>query len=69
MGPVSNCGLDNVKFYEVMPDNRQLLRHTFCGPTTPATFFMTVSRLKIVAKKSPNFDGIGFQLQYEPAIY
>lgn len=69
MGPDSNCGLDNVKFYEVLPDNTQLLRHTFCGLKTPSSFNMRVSRLKIVAKKSPNFDGTGFQLHYEPMYY
>lgn len=65
MGPLTNCGLDNIKFYEVLPDNTEILRHSFCGQTVPAQFNMGVNRLKIVAKKSPNFDGTGFQLHYD----
>ncbi|KAH8405045.1 hypothetical protein KR222_005560 [Zaprionus bogoriensis] len=68
MGPDSNCDLDNVKFYELLPDNTQLLRHNFCGQNIPESFNMNASRLKIIAMKSPNFDGTGFRLAYDQAL-
>lgn len=66
MGPLTNCALDNIKFYEVLPDNTELLRRSFCGQIVPVQFHIAVNRMKIVAKKSPNFDGTGFQLHYDP---
>ncbi|XP_030569623.1 cubilin homolog [Drosophila novamexicana] len=64
MGSETNCPLDNIKIYEVLPDYSEKLRHTFCGRTEPEAFSVNYNRLRIIAKKSPNFDGIGFQLYY-----
>ncbi|KAH8379700.1 hypothetical protein KR009_006651 [Drosophila setifemur] len=61
MGSVSNCNLDNVRFYASDIDRVSLLR-TACGSEMPDDLTITTSEAIIVAKKSPNFDGLGFQL-------
>ncbi|XP_034481448.1 cubilin homolog [Drosophila innubila] len=64
MGPSSNCALDNVKIYELLADNSESLRHTFCGHEMPEDFTVNSNRLKVVSKKSPNFVGTGFRVYY-----
>ncbi|XP_032591059.1 cubilin homolog isoform X2 [Drosophila grimshawi] len=64
MGSESNCQLDNIKIYQIMPDNSEILRHTLCGSDPLEPLQANYNRLRIDAKKSPNFDGIGFQLSY-----
>lgn len=68
MGSDTNCHLDNVKFYDLMPDNSAKLLTTLCGSTFDdmPTVTSTSNRLIIVSKKSQNFDGSGWHLRYQP---
>ncbi|XP_068150750.1 cubilin homolog [Drosophila tropicalis] len=69
MGSETNCPLDNIKFYEISADGSEKLRQTLCGQGYPESFVITSNHVKIVAKKSPNFDGTGFQIEYLPKNY
>ncbi|XP_034122311.1 cubilin homolog [Drosophila guanche] len=64
MGSETNCKLDNIKFYKVMPDASEGLVQTLCGSTMPDDFDVNSNRAAVVAKKSPNFDGLGFQFSF-----
>ncbi|XP_058975812.1 cubilin homolog [Musca domestica] len=64
MGADINCHLDNVKIYDIMPDNSQKLISTLCGANFPDAVVTTSNRAMIVSKKSPNFDGTGWYLGY-----
>ncbi|XP_017135474.1 cubilin homolog isoform X2 [Drosophila miranda] len=64
MGSETNCNLDNIKFYKVLPDASEGLVQTSCGSTIPDDFDVGSNRAVIVAKKSPNFDGLGFQFSF-----
>ncbi|XP_017863563.1 PREDICTED: cubilin homolog [Drosophila arizonae] len=64
MGSHSNCQLDNIKVYEVLPDFSEKLHYTFCGQEEPEVFLVKFNQIRIAAKKSPNFNGIGFQLYF-----
>ncbi|XP_022226345.2 cubilin homolog [Drosophila obscura] len=64
MGTETNCNLDNIKFYKVLPDASEGLVQTLCGSTMPDDFDVNSNRAVVVAKKSPNFDGLGFQFSF-----
>ncbi|KAH8286857.1 hypothetical protein KR018_002895 [Drosophila ironensis] len=61
MGSESNCQTDSVKFYQTDDIEMRLIKRV-CGSTIPDDFTIAHTAVTIVAKKSPNFDGIGFQL-------
>ncbi|XP_060651506.1 cubilin homolog [Drosophila nasuta] len=63
MGSATNCDLNNISVYEKLDDDSETQRR-FCGSTMPAAFNMQSDRIRIVAKKSPNFVGSGFRLSY-----
>ncbi|ALC43852.1 CG42255 [Drosophila busckii] len=67
MGSDVNCPLDYVKFYEVEPDNSEKLRNSFCGQHEFQVVRINAHHIKIVAKKSPNFDGTGFHIDFSPS--
>ncbi|XP_017095248.2 cubilin homolog [Drosophila bipectinata] len=67
MGAEANCQLDNVKFYESDSTKVSLLK-SFCGSTLPSDFTLTNTGVIIVAKKSPNFDGMGFFINISPVF-
>lgn len=67
MGPEVNCNLDNLKFYESDTTKVSLLK-SFCGSTVPQDFTLTNTGVIIVAKKSPNFNGLGFFLNISPVF-
>uniref|UniRef100_A0A1I8PW59 CUB domain-containing protein n=1 Tax=Stomoxys calcitrans TaxID=35570 RepID=A0A1I8PW59_STOCA len=64
MGPITNCHLDNVQVYDIMPDGSEKLLQTFCGPDIPNDLTSTSSRVAIISKKSPNFDGTDWSVVY-----
>ncbi|KAH8261248.1 hypothetical protein KR044_005812, partial [Drosophila immigrans] len=64
MGPDTHCDLNNIRVYEKLDDDTETLRHLFCGSTIIDTFNIQSDRIRIVAKKSPNFVGTGFRLFY-----
>ncbi|KAH8357601.1 hypothetical protein KR200_003594 [Drosophila serrata] len=61
MGSEINCNLDNIRFYTVNAVDSKPVK-TLCGSTRPEDFTITHNNVIIVAKKSPNFSGLGFQL-------
>lgn len=65
MGSVSNCPWDNIKIYDILEDDSEVLRNTYCGKDHPAIFTSTTHRIIVIAQKSPNFDGIGWTIYYE----
>ncbi|XP_013116992.2 cubilin homolog [Stomoxys calcitrans] len=65
MGPTTNCHLDNVKIFDIMPDGSEKLLKTLCGPDIPDGITSTSSQLAIISKKSPNFDGTDWSLTYK----
>ncbi|KAH8322862.1 hypothetical protein KR059_009186 [Drosophila kikkawai] len=61
MGSENNCNLDNIRFYTVNAVEVKPVK-TLCGSNKPDDFTIAYNNVIIVAKKSPNFDGLGFQL-------
>ncbi|XP_075163375.1 cubilin homolog [Haematobia irritans] len=66
MGSESNCHLDNVKFYDIMDDGTEKLLLTACGSIAPEPLISKSNRVAVVSKKSPNFDGTGWNLWFRP---
>lgn len=69
MGAITNCNLDNVKVVEILPNNTEKLLKTLCGSESPKAITSTSSHLVIISKKSPNFDGTGWTLNYDTINY
>ncbi|KAH8296515.1 hypothetical protein KR054_007352 [Drosophila jambulina] len=61
MGSENNCNLDNIRFYTVTPVEVKPVK-TVCGSTRPDDFTIAYNNVIIVAKKSANFNGLGFQM-------
>ncbi|KMY99076.1 cubilin homolog isoform X1 [Drosophila simulans] len=61
MGSESNCDLDNVRFYDSVVDDQRLVKK-ICGSRIPEMFTIPKNNVIIVAKKSQNFDGLGFRM-------
>ncbi|XP_070071373.1 cubilin homolog [Drosophila takahashii] len=61
MGSETNCDLDNVQFFDNGTAARTLLK-TICGSSIPNDFTFNNNKIVIIAKKSPNFDGLGFKM-------
>ncbi|KAH8239867.1 hypothetical protein KR032_008825 [Drosophila birchii] len=61
MGSENNCNLDNIRFFTVNAVEVKPVK-TLCGSTRPDDFTISYNDVIIVAKKSPNFSGFGFQL-------
>jgi len=61
MGSESNCDLDNVRFYDSVVDDQRLVK-AICGSRIPDMFTIAKNNVIIVAKKSQNFDGLGFRM-------
>lgn len=64
MGTISNCPWDNIKVYDILDDDSEVLRNTYCGSDHPAAFTSSTHRMTVIAQKSPNFDGSGWILLY-----
>jgi len=61
MGSETNCDLDNLQFYDNSIDGRTLVR-SICGSRIPNDITIAKNNVIIIAKKSPNFDGLGFKI-------
>ncbi|XP_017081199.1 cubilin homolog [Drosophila eugracilis] len=61
MGSETNCDLDNVKIYANYLNGRRLLK-TICGSRIPEDYKTAKNNIIIVAKKSQNFNGLGFKI-------
>ncbi|XP_002030177.2 cubilin homolog [Drosophila sechellia] len=61
MGSESNCDLDNVRFYDSVVDDQRLVKK-ICGSRISDMFTIPKNNVIIVAKKSQNFDGLGFRM-------
>ncbi|XP_039485939.1 cubilin homolog [Drosophila santomea] len=61
MGSETNCDLDNVRFYDNVVDDQSLVK-TLCGSRIPDMLTIAKNNIIIVAKKSQNFDGLGFKM-------
>ncbi|EDV51468.2 cubilin homolog [Drosophila erecta] len=61
MGSETNCDLDNVRFYDNVVGDQTLVK-TLCGSSIPDMFSIAKNNLIIVAKKTQNFDGLGFKM-------
>uniref|UniRef100_A0A6P4EJQ7 Cubilin n=1 Tax=Drosophila rhopaloa TaxID=1041015 RepID=A0A6P4EJQ7_DRORH len=61
MGSETNCDLDNIRFYGNYIDGRRLEK-TLCGSKIPNYFSIANNNVTVIAKKSPNFDGLGFKM-------
>ena len=64
MGSITNCNLDNVKILEILPNGTERLYKTLCGPEASSELQISGTHFAIVSKKSPNFDGTGWHLNY-----
>uniref|UniRef100_A0A1I8PX12 CUB domain-containing protein n=1 Tax=Stomoxys calcitrans TaxID=35570 RepID=A0A1I8PX12_STOCA len=67
MGSETNCHLDNLKIFDIMEDGTEKLLKSLCGlDNSGQTVISKSNRIAIVSKKSPNFDGTGWSLSYQP---
>ncbi|XP_017111903.1 cubilin homolog [Drosophila elegans] len=62
MGSETNCDLDNVRLYANTTDGRKLVKN-LCGSRIPNDFIIANNNVVLIAKKSPNFDGLGFKME------
>ncbi|KAL9905968.1 cubilin 2 isoform 1-T1 [Glossina fuscipes fuscipes] len=65
MGTITNCQWDYVQIIDILPDDTEVLKNTYCGSDRPDHQRSASNRVAIVAKKSPNFDGTGWVIGYE----
>ncbi|XP_059225289.1 cubilin homolog [Stomoxys calcitrans] len=67
MGSETNCHLDNLKIFDIMDDGTEKLLKSLCGLEESAQLVISKSnRIAVVSRKSPNFDGTGWSLSYQP---
>lgn len=67
MGTESNCPWDHIKLYDILDDDTEVLRNTYCGSDHPASIISKTHRIAVIARKSPNFDGSGWTITYSIA--
>uniref|UniRef100_A0A1I8NQJ8 CUB domain-containing protein n=1 Tax=Stomoxys calcitrans TaxID=35570 RepID=A0A1I8NQJ8_STOCA len=67
MGSETNCHLNNLKIFDIMDDGTEKLLKSLCGLEESAQLVISKSnRIAVVSRKSPNFDGTGWSLSYQP---
>ncbi|XP_053955149.1 cubilin homolog [Anastrepha ludens] len=65
MGSKVNCDLDYVSIIEISPSGEEKVTKNVCADQSIDEFISKTSRVAIVSKKSPNFNGNGWRLKFQ----
>ncbi|XP_067648024.1 cubilin homolog [Eurosta solidaginis] len=64
MGSKVNCDFDYLNIIEIFSSEEEKVAKNICGDEYIENFISKTSKIAIVSKKSPNFNGIGWTLKY-----
>lgn len=64
MGSKINCDLDYVNIIEISPHGEEKVALKICANQLMNRFVSKTSRIEVVSKKSPNFNGNGWILNF-----
>ncbi|XP_050336908.1 cubilin homolog [Bactrocera neohumeralis] len=68
MGSKVNCDLDYVNIIEISTDGEEKVAKSICANQYMNRFLPKTSRIAVVSKKSPNFDGNGWMLNFRKIV-